>query len=164
MKVRDIMEPLDNWLTPEMTVLEAIETMKHSRRSHGLSLNAIIVLDNEQKLVGIVSTTDILRLLIPSYMYLDGLMDDNSSWETMRADRTERARSLHVRDIMTENVQVINLNDSIMRCADIMLVEQMRRMPVIGTEGKVLGVVYLRDVYKTITDILCSPSEGVANY
>lgn len=158
MKVREIMEPLHSWLTPEMTVLEAVETMKHARRSHGLPPNAIIVLDNERKLVGIVSTTDILRLLIPSYMYLDGLIDDNSSWESMRADRTERARSLHVRDIMTEDVRVINFNDSIMRCADIMLVEQIRRLPVIGTEGKVLGVVYLRDVYNAITGILCDSS------
>jgi len=164
MKVRDIMEPLHSWLTPEMTVLDAIEAMKHSRRSHGLPLNAIIVLDNDRKLVGIVSTTDILRLLIPSYMYLDDQIEDNSSWDPVRADRTERARSLHVRDIMTEDVRVINLHDSIMRCADIMLVEQIRRLPVVGTEGKVLGVVYLRDVYNNITEILCNTSAAVANY
>lgn len=164
MKVRDIMEPLHTWLTPEMTVLEAVETMRQSRRAHGLPPNAIIVLDSERKLVGIVSTTDILRLLIPSYMYLDGILEDDSSWASVRADRTERARSLHVRDIMTEDVRVINLHDSIMRCADIMLVEQLRRLPVVGTEGKVLGIVYLRDVYNSITEMLCNTSAEAAHY
>lgn len=158
MKVRDIMEPLNNWLTPEMTVLQAIQVMKRTKRGHGLSVNGIVVLDNEMKLVGVVSTKDILRLLIPSYMYLDALQDDDTSWESMRLERTEKANSMTVRDIMSEDVRVISLNDSVMRCADIMLVEQIRRLPVTGTDGRVLGIIYLRDVYNTITNLLCDTS------
>jgi predicted transcriptional regulator len=68
MKVKDIMEPLTNWLTPEMTILEAIRTMQHTKRGHGLAVNGIVVLDHEMKLVGILSTRDILRIVIPSCM------------------------------------------------------------------------------------------------
>lgn len=158
MKVRDIMEPLNSWLTPEMSVLQAIQVMKRTKRGHGLSVNGIIVLDNEMKISGIVSTKDILRMLIPSYMYLDETINDDITWEGLRADRTEKANSLKVRDIMTEDVRVISYNETIMRCADIMLVEQIRRLPVIGTDGRVLGTVYLRDVYNAITDLLCDTS------
>lgn len=155
MKVKDIMEPLKNWLSPEMTVLQAIRIMQHTKRGHGLSVNGIVVLDHEMRLAGILSTIDILRLLIPSYMYLHE-MTDEIAWEALRFDRTERVDSLTVRKIMTEDVRVISYNDSILRCADLMLVEQRRRLPVIGPDGKVMGVVYLRDVYNAVTNLLCN--------
>jgi len=131
--------------------------MKRTKRGHGLSVNGIVVLDNDLKLVGIVSTKDILRLLIPSYMYMDDIESDDS-WEAMRLDRTENARTMTVRDIMTEDVRTISMHDSVMHCADIMLTEQLRRLPVVGTEGKVVGVIYLRDVYNAVTDVLCDTS------
>lgn len=158
MKVRDIMEPIHNWLTPEMSVLQAIQVMKRTKRGHGLSVNGIAVLDSEMKLVGIVSTKDILRILIPAYVYMEGVESDDDSWEAMRLDRTEKARTMQVRDIMTEDVRTISMHDSVMHCADIMLTEQLRRLPVIGTDGRVLGIIYLRDVYNAITDILCDTS------
>ncbi|MFV0436602.1 MAG: HPP family protein [Desulfopila sp.] len=157
MKVREIMEPLHNWLTPEMTVLQAIQVMKRTKRGHGLSVNGIVVLDNDMKLVGIISTKDILRLLIPSYMYMDDVVNDDG-WEAMRLDRTEKARTMTVRDIMTEDVRTISMHDSALHCADIMLTEQLRRLPVVGTEGKVVGVIYLRDLYTAVTDVLCDTS------
>ena len=159
MKVKDIMEPLRNWLLPEMTVLEAIQVMRHTKRGHGLSVNGIVVLDHDMRLVGIVSTKDILRLLIPSYLYLDDAMD-TSTWEGMRAERTEMARSVSVREIMTEDVRTVSSTESIARCADMMLVEQLRRLPVVGIDGRVMGVVYLRDLYNAMTNMLCNAEAG----
>jgi CBS domain-containing protein len=158
MKIRDIMEPLHNWLTPEMSVLQAVQVMKRTKRGHGLSVNGIVVLDNEMKLVGIVSTKDILRMLIPSYVYMDGMGTDDDGWEGIRRDRTEKTRMMKVRDIMTEDVRTISMHDSVMHCADIMLNEQLRRMPVVGTDGRVMGIIYLRDVYNAVTEILCDTS------
>lgn len=154
MKVKYIMEPLGSWLTPELSVLDAIQVMKQTKRGHGLAVNGIAVLDNEMRLVGIVSTKDILRILIPSYMYMEGLEDSDAAWEGLRRERTEKAHSLTIRDIMTEDVRVISYEESIMRCADIMLVEQVRRLPVVGTDGRVMGIVYLRDVYNAVTNLL----------
>lgn len=154
MKVIDIMEPLDAWLTPEMTLHEAIRSMRSVKRGHGLSVNAIVVLDADRKLVGIVSTTDILRAVLPPGMFLD---DDEGalSWEGMRFDRIEKSKKIRIRDIMTEDVRVTRTNESIMRCADRLLVEQIRRLPVIALDGRVVGVVYLRDVYNTVIELLC---------
>lgn len=154
MKVKDIMEPLKSWLTPEMTVQQAIQEMKQTKRGHGLPVNGIVVLDNEMRLVGIVSTKDILRLLIPSHVYLDDNFDQ-LTWEGLRHDSTEKAKKTRVSDIMSEDVRVISFNDTIMRCADVLLVEQLRRLPVVGPEGRVIGTVYIRDVYTAVTNLLC---------
>ena len=153
MKVIDIMEPLQYWLNTEMTVHEAITVMHNARRGHGLSVNAIVVLDAEMKLAGIVSTTDILRTILPPGMLLDD-GPDGLSWEGFRASRIEKTRNIRVSQIMTEDVRVIRTDDSIMRCADRLLVEQIRRLPVIALDGSVVGVVYLRDVYNKVTELL----------
>ena len=153
MKVIDVMEPLQYWLNPEMTVHEAITVMHNARRGHGLSVNAIVVLDAEMKLAGIVSTTDILRTILPPGMLLDD-GPDGLSWEGFRASRIEKTKNIRVSQIMTEDVRVIRTNESLMRCADRLLVEQIRRLPVIALDGRVVGVVYLRDVYNKVTELL----------
>lgn len=160
MKVLDIMEPLTHWLTPEMTLHEAITIMHQTKRGHGLSVNGIVVLDSERKLVGIVSTKDILRAILPSEMFFD---DDHTSvsWEGLRQDRITRTKNIHVRNIMTEDVRTIRTGESILRCADRLLSEQIRRLPVVAMDGKVVGVIYLRDVYNTVTELLCEPEAAV---
>ncbi len=160
MKVREIMEPLTDWLTPEMTLQEAIRVMNRAKRGHGLSVNAIVVLDGLMKIAGIVSTTDILRAIMPAEMFLDDELDQHTL-ENLRHSRIEKIRQVHVSSIMTEDVRVVRSDDSIMRCADILLVEQIRRLPVIAMDGKVVGTVYLRDVYNTITELLCETEPHV---
>jgi predicted transcriptional regulator len=156
MKVLDIMEPLTHWLTPEMTLHEAVTIMHQAKRGHGLSVNGIVVLDSERRLVGIVSTTDILRAIIPSHMFFDD--DHNSmSWEALRQDGIAKTKNIHVGNVMTEDVRTIRTGESILRCADRLLSEQIRRLPVVAMDGKVVGVIYLRDVYNAVTELLCEP-------
>ncbi len=153
MKVIDIMEPLQFWLNPEMTLHEAIDVMHRAKRGHGLSVNAIVVLDADMKLAGIVSTTDILRAILPPGMLLDD-GPDGLSWEGFKLSSVEKTRNTRVSQVMTEDVRVIRTNESIMRCADTLLVEQIRRLPVVALDGRVVGVVYIRDVYNKVTELL----------
>ncbi|MGW8195201.1 MAG: CBS domain-containing protein [Desulforhopalus sp.] len=153
MKVKDVMEPIKNWLTPEMTLREAIRVMKSTKRGHGLPLNGIVVLDGAMNLVGIVSTKDILRLLIPANMYFDE-NQNHISWESIRKEKTISSQTIHVNKIMTEDVRVISAEATLLHCADVLLTEQIRRLPVTRSDGKVVGIVYLRDVYNALTELL----------
>ena len=153
MKVKDLMEPITNWLTPEMYLREAIQVMQSTKRGHGLSVNGIVVLDGAMNLVGIVSTKDILRILIPSHIYFDDHHDD-ISWESIRTEKSTAIQSIKVSRIMTEDVRVISAKETLLRCADILLTEQIRRLPVTRSDGKVVGIIYLRDVYNAITRLV----------
>lgn len=153
MKVKDIMEPIKNWLTPEMSVREAVEVMRSTKRGHGLSVNGIVVLDQAMNLVGIVSTKDILRIIIPAHVFFEERLSD-ISWESIRREKSTIAQAMTVGKIMTEDVRVIAAEETLLRCADILLTEQMRRLPVVRSDGKVVGVVYLRDVYNALTKLL----------
>lgn len=153
MRVKDLMEPITSWLTPEMSLPEAIQIMKSTKRGHGLSVNGIVVLDGAMNLVGIVSTKDILRILIPSHIYFDD-HHNKVSWEAIRKEKANDIQSSNVRKIMTEDVRVITAEETLLRCADILLTEQIRRLPVTRSDGKVVGVIYLRDVYHALVGLL----------
>ncbi|TKB25073.1 CBS domain-containing protein [Desulfopila sp. IMCC35006] len=153
MRVKDLMEPIKNWLTPDMSLREAIRVMKSTKRGHGLSVNGIVVLDEAMNLVGIVSTIDILRILIPSHVYFDE-DHDHISWEAIRNEKSAAIQSINVNQLMTEDVRVIAAEETLLRCADILLTEQLRRLPVTRSDGKVVGVIYLRDVYNAMIELL----------
>ena len=153
MRVKDIMEPINSWLTPDMSLREAIEVMRSTKRGHGLSVNGIVVLDGAMNLVGIVSTKDILRILIPEHVYfLD--QHDQISWESLRTEKTTAIQAIDVSSIMTEDVRVISAEETLLRCADMLLTEQIRRLPVTRSDGKIVGIIYLRDVYNALTKLL----------
>ncbi|SDP29534.1 CBS domain-containing protein [Desulforhopalus singaporensis] len=154
MKVKDIMEPLRNWLTPEMTLTEAINVFRATKRHHGMPVNGLVVLDTRMHLVGIVSTKDILRRLIPSHLYLTD-RHHHIPLDSVRADKAGEFSCTTVDRVMTEDVRVITSDESIFRCADVFLTEQVRRLPVTRSgDGKVAGMVYLRDVYNTLTELV----------
>lgn len=153
MRVKDLMEPIKSWLTPDMSLREAIRVMKSTKRGHGLSVNGIVVLNETMNLVGIVSIIDILRIIIPPHVYFDE-DHDHVSWEAIRNEKTASIQSIDVSRIMTEDVRVIAAEETLLRCADILLTEQLRRLPVTRSDGKVVGVIYLRDVYNAMTELL----------
>lgn len=153
MRVKDLMEPISSWLTPDMPLRQAIQVMKSTKRGHGLSVNGIVVLDGAMNLVGIVSTKDILRILIPSHIYFEESYG-GVSWESIRSEKSAAIESTSVRKIMTEDVRVIAAEETLLRCADVLLTEQLRRLPVTRSDGKVVGIIYLRDVYNAMTALL----------
>lgn len=153
MKVKDIMEPIKNWLSPEMTLHEAIQVMKSTKRGHGLPVNGIVVLNNTMNLVGIISTIDIIRIIIPSHMYFEE-HHEAISWDSIRNEKKHVIEKTIVSETMTEDVRVVAAETSLLHCADILLTEQVRRLPVVRSDSKVVGVVYLRDVYNALTQLI----------
>jgi len=153
MKVKDIMEPIKSWLTPEMTLRQAIELMHRTKRGHGLAVNGIVVLDQGMNLVGIVSTTDILRVIIPSHLFFEE-HHAHIDWQELRLEKSRAAEITRVEDIMSDDVRVVAAEETLLRCADLLLTERIRRLPVVRDDGKVVGIVYLRDVYNALTKLL----------
>jgi CBS domain-containing protein len=153
MKVKDIMEPIKSWLTPEMTLRQAIEVMHRSKRGHGLAVNGIVVLDQGMNLVGIVSTTDILRVIIPAHIYFEE-RHTHIDWQELRREKSRIAEIMKVEEVMSDDVRVVAAEETLLRCADLLLTERIRRLPVTRSDGKVVGIVYLRDVYNALTKLL----------
>jgi len=107
-------------VSPEQSVYEA--TAQLSERNVG----ALIVLDDEERLVGIFSERDCVR-------------------RVMLARRS--FTDTRVRDVMTTSVKVARLNDSVDRCMRTVTELRIRHLPVVEDE-RVVGMISVGDLVK----------------
>jgi CBS domain-containing protein len=150
MKAKDIMIPLRDYLKPDDTLREAVNLlMTATRGEQNLGVMGLPVLDEKGKLIGMLSMTDILRAVYPSYMSMMNLGE--FTWDGMLESLTKQAGNRKVREFMTSPVITVHKDDPLMDCVDHLLKNKVRRMPVLDKEGKVVGMIYMRDIFYAIT-------------
>lgn len=103
------------------SVLDALQVMMEK------NISALLVIENDQML-GIFTERDYARKII---------LVGKSSKDTL------------IRDVMTSNPHTIRPSDSIELCMQLMTEKHFRHLPVTD-EGKVVGMVSIGDVVKSI--------------
>src|SRR5699024_10211198 len=58
-----------------------------------------------------------------------------------------------IKDIMTTNVMTVNENDTIERCANLMIKSNLSGLPVVNDEGDVLGIVTEGDLIRRRSNV-----------
>ncbi len=148
MKVRDIMNVKPITIQADDPVSEASRKLKENK------ISGMPVLDGE-KLVGIISESDLLRLLsveeesgslwLPSpFEVFEVPFRDLLRWERMRASM-ETIPEKKVSDVMKRNLHEIGPDDSIEEAANIMTRHRINRLPVVE-DGKIIGIVTRGDI------------------
>ena len=156
MKVKDIMNPISDYLSPEDTLQQAVTKMRESRRLDRLGVKGIVVLDARGELVGILSIKDILRATIP--VYLD-LKISRFSWDGMLEEMAKRVACSKVKEYMSTQLITVSEDASLMACADLLIKKNLQRLPVVNQENKVVGIVYIRDLYNVISKLFVDQPE-----
>ena len=119
----------------EASALEAAELMINNK------ISAIIVINKEKNLIGIVTEHDITRCFTDNHA-------DNST--------------IPVKNIMTANPETIEPDDSALGALSLMELRQYRHLPVVR-DDKIFGVVSLRDLYsvvKKMSDKVIADTQG----
>jgi CBS domain-containing protein len=83
------------------------------------------VVDDDQRLVGIVSDRDLLR-------------------------RKSSGKTLRLRDVMTRHVRAVKAGDPACVAAQLMLDHRIGALPVIGVDGQLLGLVTETDFLRAL--------------
>ncbi|QKR00419.1 CBS domain-containing protein [Metallosphaera tengchongensis] len=104
------------------SVVSAASEMKNH------NMGSMIVVDSNNQVVGIITERDMVRAL---------------------ADRKIDAK---VRDYMTASVKGVTEETTIEDALEIMLENGFRHLPVIGKNGKILGIVSIRDIARALSD------------
>jgi len=152
-KVKEIMEPVIDYLSPEETLKDAVNKMRVARRGEKkVGVKGLIVLDEKGNLVGMVSIKDILKTIIPFYMSYTSLGE--FTWDGMLEDMAKKVADKRVSEFMTKDVITIDEDAPLMECADMMVKHNLQRVPVVNKDGKVLGIVYVRDLYYALVKTL----------
>jgi CBS domain-containing protein len=123
--VGDIMARPVVTVGPGSTLMEAMRSM----REH--NIGAVVVVDGG-KVVGIVTERDIVRFLA-----------DNPS----RCDAS-------ISEVMTRDVVVCSPDTPILRAFIVMYERRIRRLPVVSSEGELVGMVTMRDLLHWIVRLL----------
>ena len=159
MKVKDLMIPIHDFLRPDVTLKEAVNLLHIARRdAEKQGVKGLPVLDDHYKLIGILSMRDILKAVYPSYMSMMNL--GNFTWDGMLESLAKRAGAEKVVAHMSRDLWTVQENDSLMECVDLMIKHDIKRVPVLDQSGKVVGMIYERDVFNTITNAMFDDRPG----
>jgi CBS-domain-containing membrane protein len=158
-KAKELMIPIRDFLSPENTLKDAVKLLKTARRDvERQGVKGLPVLDAHQKVIGILSMQDILKAVYPSYMSMMNL--GNFTWDGMVESLAKQAGTEKVASHMSRDVMTVQENDSLMECVDLMIKHHVKRLPVLDQAGKVVGMIYERDIFYVITSAMLDENQG----
>ena len=109
-------------------------------------ISGLPVLDDDDKIVGIISEKDILNGIYPNVSeFMEMGRVDFESLEQEYRDLI----NLQVRDLMTPNVLTVTPEDPVLRAVSVMGINKIRRIPV-AEDGILRGIISMGDVHKAI--------------
>ncbi len=159
MKAKDLMVPLQEYLTPDNTLKEASNLLRIAQRGEEkIGVKALPVLDASGNLIGILSIGDILKAVHPAYMDLMNL--GRFAWDGMVETFAQKAANKKVKDIMTHKVITVKEDATLMECIDYMLKNNVKRVPVLNKDNRVIGMLYERDIFYEIAKTMLSEDTG----
>lgn len=123
MKVSDLLKNKGQTvitITPEQPVFVAMEKLIDNK------IGSLVVCDQDNKVVGIISERDIMRAAYQEY---------------------ETLRSKKVSDLMTKNIIVAIPDDDIDYVMSIMTQNRIRHLPIATKDG-ILGIISIGDIVK----------------
>ena len=146
MKIRDIMDP-----SPD--IIRTSDTFEHLIKILGeVKYHVVFVVDKEEKLVGIVTEGDIIKVLIPKYITVDesliSVMDVNYFERKCKENK-----NLPINKIMSKVAFMVNENDPIIKAAALMVINKIQSVPVVRG-AKVVGIVPRSILLKHVTKVL----------
>jgi len=153
MKAKDLMAPLLEYLTPEMTLKEAALLLRSARRcGERTGVKGLPVLDSGGRMIGFLSVGDILKAVFPPYMSFMELGE--FTWDGMVESLAAKVAGKRVSEMMTTEVITVEEEAPLMECIDHILKKNVKRLPVLDRKGRVTGILYERDVFLEIVRIM----------
>lgn len=157
MYARDFMDTRFHTLHPQQTLAEAVSAFQKASDSEGRKIFGMMVTDDEDRLVGMLSMYDILNYVQPKHVAIFGEMEDLNPSQVYR-NRLKTIASILVDDIMTTEVVTVRPDAHLMVIAEVMIKKHIRRLPVVQ-EKTVVGIVYVSEVFYRLMTLFASEPE-----
>jgi len=138
MKVHELMSPGVVTVDPGTPLRKVLQLML---RFH---LNDVLILDREQRLVGIVTYPDLSRRLLPTEQELMEHEEYMNSPQSMEGRFIDIA-SVPVGEIMTKNVITVSPDLEALKAGAIMTARHVKQLPVVQ-DDQVIGIISYTDI------------------
>ena len=154
MLARDFMDTQFHTLHPQQNIAEAVSVFQKASESEEKKIFGMMVTDDQDRLVGMLSMYDVLNYVQPKNVAILGEMEDLDPAQVY-SNRLKTIRSILVDDIMTTTVVTVQPDTHLMVIAEIMIKKHIRRLPVVKDQT-VVGIVYVSDVFYWMMTIFTS--------
>ncbi len=102
--------------------------------------NSLMVVDDEQKLVGVVNAGSVIARVIPDYLE-DDTIAARFATEEMFKEEVNKSCDVLVTEFMNEQPNTVKIGSSIMEAAIFALSKKQVRVPVVDGEYRVVGLL-----------------------
>ncbi|MFA6255198.1 MAG: CBS domain-containing protein [Patescibacteria group bacterium] len=115
--------------------------------------NGLVVVDEKNKVTGILSSWDLIRQVVPNY--LEG-EENLSSFEDadIFSQRINEVKNLPIKKFMTKNVHAVHPEGTLMEASTLLAKHGIRQLPVTDQNGTLVGYLNRTDIKRAIGDIL----------
>jgi CBS domain-containing protein len=143
MKINAIMTTNVFSLSPDMPVSKAVDLLIERK------ISGLPVVDESRRLVGMFTEKDILRAILPSYVSQVGQFTYENSPHTIK-NKVTRFSQFKVGEMMRREVVKIGSETPVSEAARVMLVQNVRRVPVVDANNHLVGIVARVDVLQAL--------------
>lgn len=119
MKCKDVMTPNPSYCSPEDISVKPAKIMRDE------DVGIVPVCEQDKKLVGVVTDRDICLTVVAE---------------------ERNPREVKVSDCMSEDLVTCKPEEDIRKAADLMKEYQVRRIPVVDNQGRILGMIAQADI------------------
>jgi CBS domain-containing protein len=133
LRVRDMMSIRPRTTLPDVTLRDAAREMVRS------GLGALIVVDGDSRVVGVLGERELMRDLLTNYLMVG----------TAERDAPASTGRRKVRDVMTRQVLGVSPDQPVSEVASIMANKDVERVPVIE-DGKLVGALSRADIVRKL--------------
>ncbi|MCG7874884.1 MAG: CBS domain-containing protein [Candidatus Thiodiazotropha taylori] len=143
MQVHDVMHRGVYTTTENDTIRSVAETIASEK------ISGLPVVDDNNRLVGVISEKDILKALLPGYTQF---LDDPAQALDFQAMESSYGGVLQksVGELMSPSVISIEIDAPVMKAAAQMDLHGFRRIPVVDQDRRLAGIISLSDIHQAI--------------
>jgi len=142
MKAKDIMDRNVVTIRETATLRELNEVLQRHR------IEAVPVINEENKVIGIVTLGDLIRAILPSYAELHENSLYLHDFEYLE-ERVHHIEHIQVREIMSHGLISVTEDTPILKIGSIFLLKGIERIPVLR-DGELVGMVSRADLCRAM--------------
>lgn len=128
------------------TLREAVQVMLKT------DTNSLVVIDEHSKVVGMLSTIDVIHYVVPDYLEEDKHIAAFEARDVF-AERVQEIGNQPVTKSMSANVHTIQSSHTLIEAATLLAEHRINQLPVVDTDGKLVGYIGRTNVKKAIGDV-----------
>jgi acetoin utilization protein AcuB len=140
-----------NWMTHPVITVESSASLTHAQRMmHEFNIRHLPVVDEEDVLVGILSSGDIRRAR-PSDAHLLSVWELNYLWD-----------KLTVQNVMSRHVITISADAPLTDALTIMIERRFSSLPVLDEYKRLVGILTEIDLFRALAKLIADEEETAA--